>query len=791
MKKQKLPISVRGLLGVQTGTEELITYGLADIDREGRYRSIYLCLRSSELILLLTDQNSAVLSSGQLQENDDLDDDAALAADQKHQVTERAELVSMERFVFDRYKNPRLLNEAVGGVLIMSTEDGDDHIVCRFSGSRFKDMNRLVLIMKQVLAGEEPHEPDRKGRHVEVEEFCPSCGRRYPDAGRAFCPHCMKKRNILVRLISFFKAYKLRFAFLLLMIGFSSVLNAFTPYLTGSVLYDQVLGRNPEWLANMERLGLPGTALGMLGVLVLTIFLMRILQQITGIIHGRLSAYIVPGVVTSLKNTVFEALSRLSISFFTKRQTGSLMERVNGDAEEVSQFFIDGLPYFLFNILTIVAAAVIMFRMNLILALLSLVLLPPLFLVSYYLMPRIWYAFGRRSRANRRTWSVLNDALTGARVIRAFGQAERNNESFEKVSSNLRSTEMNIIRYRNSFNVSYSIAEQLPTLFVWVVGASLILNSGGDFQYGQLLTFTGYLAMMQGPIRFFASFSQTYTQAMNASQRMFEIVDAQPEVVESPDAVTKKIDGDIELKNVTFAYEVNNPVLHDISLKVKAGESLGIVGKSGAGKSTLVNLIARLYDVTDGEILVDGMNVRELKFNSLRSAVSMVSQESYIFMGTVAENIAYGRPEASLADIVEAAIAAGAHSFISMLPDGYDTVIGSGRRKLSGGERQRVSIARAILTNPKILVLDEATASVDTETERQIQASLTRLTENRTSLSIAHRLSTLRDVDRIIVLENGRLVEEGTHEELMANPEGEYYKLSMIQTEALAMRGID
>ena len=556
-------------------------------------------------------------------------------------------------------------------------------------------------------------------------------------------------------------------------------------------MYDNVLGRNETWLANMERLGLPGTALGMLSVLVLTIFLMRILQQITGIIHGRLTAYIVPSVVTSLKNTVFQALSRLSISFFTKRQTGSLMERVNGDADEVSQFFIDGLPYFLFNVLTIVAAAVIMFRMNVVLAVVAVVLLPPLFLVSYYLMPRIWYAYGRRSRANRRVWAALNDALVGLRVIRAFGQADRNNKKFNRVSSTLTTAEMNIVRYQNSFSVAYSIAEQLPNLFVWVLGAFLILRSDGGFQYGQLLTFTGYLAMMQGPIRFFASFSQTYTQAMNSSQRMFEIIDAQPEVVENPQAVDKKIDGSIELRHMTFAYEVNNPVLHDINLTVRAGESIGIVGKSGAGKSTLVNLIARLYDTTDGEVLVDGVNVRDLTFKSLRGAVSMVSQESYIFMGTVAENIAYGRPEATHQEIVDAAIAAGAHDFIVKLPDGYDTVIGSGRRKLSGGERQRVSIARAVLTNPKILVLDEATASVDTETERIIQSSLTRLTENRTSLSIAHRLSTLRDVDRIIVLENGRLVEEGTHEELMAKPEGEYYKLSKIQTEALAMRGIE
>lgn len=754
MKYAKLSLEIRELLDNEAGTDEWIAVAQADIDREGNYSKIYLSLLKNELLYL--------------------------------QVDDAVQLVSKERFVFDQFDDPKILNETVGAVLTMRNRNGEDQIICRFSGSRMKEMNRLLENLKQITGGNPVDIPAHLAD--ESEDYCDTCGRHYPDHGRKFCPHCMKKRHILLRLLGYFKPYRFRFALLLIMIGLTSALNALLPYLTGSLLYDEILGQNAAWFTEMEALGLPGTAAAWLFLLFITLAAVRLFQQLASIIHGRLAAYIVPGMVTSLKNTVFEALSRLSISFFTKRQTGSLMERVNGDAEEVSQFFIDGLPFFLFNILTIVGAAIIMFRMNVLLAVLSLVLLPPLFWVSYYLMPRIWYAYGRRSRANRRVWSVLNDALVGARVIRAFGQEERNNRSFEQVSSNLRNTEMNIVRYSNSFSVSYSIAEQLPVLFVWVVGAVLILQPGDGLMYGQLLTFSGYLAMMQGPIRFFSVFSQIYTLAMNSTQRMFEIADAKPEVMEADEPIYKEIQGDIELRGVSFSYDVNHPVLHNINLKIKGGESLGIVGKSGAGKSTLVNLIARLYDPTEGEILVDGINVRDLAFSSLRSAVSMVSQESYIFMGTIAENIAYGRPEASRRDIVSAAVAAGAHTFISGLPDGYDSLIGSGRRKLSGGERQRVSIARAILTNPKILVLDEATASVDTETERQIQASLTQLTANRSSLSIAHRLSTLRDVDRIIVLDNGRLVEEGTHEELLANSESEYYKLTKIQTEALAMR---
>jgi ATP-binding cassette subfamily B protein len=276
---------------------------------------------------------------------------------------------------------------------------------------------------------------------------------------------------------------------------------------------------------------------------------------------------------------------------------------------------------------------------------------------------------------------------------------------------------------------------------------------------------------------------------MNSAQRVFEIIDANPDVVERHEALHIELKGNVSLQNVSFGYEPNKPVLENISFDVKAGEMLGIVGKSGAGKSTLVNLISRLYDAESGEIRLDGVNVKDIAFSSLRGAVAMVSQETYIFMGTVMENIAYAKPNATRTEVVQAAIAASAHSFICRLPDGYDTVIGTGGRQLSGGERQRVSIARAILADPQILVLDEATASVDTETERAIQASLDQLVKGRTTISIAHRLSTLRGADRLLVLENGRLAESGTHAELVAQ-RGVYYKLLQLQSKALAMRGV-
>jgi ATP-binding cassette subfamily B protein len=311
-----------------------------------------------------------------------------------------------------------------------------------------------------------------------------------------------------------------------------------------------------------------------------------------------------------------------------------------------------------------------------------------------------------------------------------------------------------------------------------------------QLSYGTLITFTGYVSLLAGPADFFSYIFRWWSGSMNSAQRIFEILDAKPDVIESPHpTVLGDVKGEIKIENMTFGYEENRDVLKDINLEVKAGKMLGIVGKSGAGKTTLVNLISRLYDPTSGNIYLDGVNLRDLKFSEIRKNVALVSQETYIFKGSIFDNIAYSNPNANKSDVIKAAISAGAHDFICKLPDGYDTLVGSGGRSMSGGERQRISIARAILANPKILILDEATAAVDTETEKNIQASLSVLIKNRTTISIAHRLSTLRDADELIVIEDGKITEHGTHDELL-RLKGAYYKLLQIQSKALAMRGI-
>jgi ATP-binding cassette subfamily B protein len=763
--KKTVPVSVMAGLEKHGVSVDSVRYAVcADMDNDGGLRNSYLLVTQTKLIFAVSDQSEEMVFSG--------------AAPAKYRCPEG--IGELYDYDLKRLANPKIIDQVVGGLFAVDI-DGVETWICRFSGAKMREMRRFCTALNCILTDKElPEETD------EDVEYCPKCGMPYPEKGRNVCPKCMVKRTIFFRILTYFKPYRLRIALIFVCMIVSGILSAISPYLTGTVLYDKVFAKD---MAFTESLGIPGNFVLALLLLVLSSGLVMILQQIVGVIQGRNNASLVPGVVAQIKGTVFEALQKLSIGFFTRRQTGSLMQRVNGDANEVMGFFIDGLPYLLYNVFTFLFAFIIMFGMDWRLALVSFFMLPPMFYVSYRLLPRLWHAYGRRSRTVRTLYSVLNDGISGSRVVKAFGQEEYENRRFEKVNDRVRNSEIQIVSYGNRFEITYSLAREIPNLLVFCIGAIFILQVPGAFTYGKLITFMNYLGMMQGPMQFFSHIFRWWSGSMNAAQRIFEIIDAKPDVVEKENPEYLDIKGDIVLKDVCFGYEPNKSVLKNIGFSVKAGEMLGIVGKSGAGKSTLVNLISRLYDVESGEITLDGVNIKDIAFSSLRGAVAMVSQETYIFMGTIAENIAYAKPDASRMEIVRAAMAANAHQFICRLPDGYDTIIGSGGRELSGGERQRLSIARAILANPRILVLDEATASVDTETERAIQESLEKLIKGRTTISIAHRLSTLRDADYLIVLDRGELVESGTHSELVAK-RGEYYKLLQLQSKALAMRGV-
>ncbi|MCH5187838.1 MAG: ABC transporter ATP-binding protein, partial [Oscillospiraceae bacterium] len=486
---------------------------------------------------------------------------------------------------------------------------------------------------------------------------------------------------------------------------------------------------------------------------------------------------------------VFDAMQRLSMSFFNSKHTGSLMNRVNSDALDIQYFLNDGLPQFIINAITIIGIGTVVFVTNPLLAVLIMLPVPFIVYIIKKVIPKFkqfkWIGWHKSSKLN----SVINDTLQGIRVVKAFGKEQNEVGRFENATQ-----ELYDVRVREGLMSAkiFPMLNYLMTiggLFVWGLGGHQVLQ--GHMTFGTLMTFVGYIGMLYAPINFMIRTYDWWANCMNSAQRIFEIVDRQTDVPEAKDPVDiGRIKGEVELRDVTFAYEPNKPVLHNVSFHVQPGEMIGLVGHSGAGKSTITNIITRLYDVNEGELLIDGVNIKKIRQKDLHGQIGMVLQDTFLFNGTIAENIAYARPEASMEEIVRAAKLANAHDFIMKLPDGYETEIGKRKTNLSGGERQRISIARTVLLDPAILILDEATASLDTETEQQIQAALETLTKGRTTIAIAHRLSTLKNANRLVVVERGEIAEIGTHEELANKPDGIYARMVGRQKDALRIRGV-
>jgi len=494
-------------------------------------------------------------------------------------------------------------------------------------------------------------------------------------------------------------------------------------------------------------------------------------------------------IVYDLKNTIFGSIERLSLSFFNGRQTGGLMTQVNDDSNTIYGFFCDGMPFFLINIVQVIVLAVIMFVMNPLLAALTLITVPVFFFV-------IRYTYNAQRKLHAKNWSGvrrlharLSDVLGGIRVVKAFSKEDDESERFHTANARAAKGNKRVQLFNNYVYPYIGYILYIGNIISLGVGGYMVIK--GKFSYGELLTFTAYVNMIYSPMYFFSHMVDWYASTTNALQRLFEIMDSEPDITEKPDAITpENIEGRVEFKNVDFGYTKSKKVIDNVSFDIEAGHILGIVGHTGAGKSTIANLIMRLYDADEGEILIDSINVKDLSFKALYENIAIVSQETYLFIGSILDNIRYAKPDASYEEIIWAAKCAGAHDFIVKLPDGYNTMIGFGSKDLSGGERQRVSIARAILRDPKILILDEATAAMDTKTEKLIQTALHELTKGKTTIMIAHRLSTLRDAHKLIVIENGKVAEQGTHKELLDKEGGVYNKLYTLQLEALKNAGI-
>ncbi len=607
---------------------------------------------------------------------------------------------------------------------------------------------------------------------------CSRCGRRYPDGELKVCPRCTDAAKLIKRLSTMFFRYKGAMLMVFSAFVLTAVLAVVTPYISNEVLYDKVLG------------DINSTAADVLAV-VLLVVAVRVGSMLVGLVSGVISSTVAANVTLDIKKMIFNAISNLSLGFFTNRQTGGLMTQVNGDSLTLYWFFCDGFPYLLLNIIQLAVIMVVMFTQNTVLALYTFITVP-IFFVVFKLIYNVFDKLHAKTYSkNRSLNSLVSDVLNGMRVVKTFSREDEENKRFELKSNEVAKAGQDIRIFDAKVFPLLHYMLRIGYYVVWGVGGWQVMNATGGMDYGRLMAFVAYFSLIYGPIEQLADVSNWWSEALNAVQRLFEIRDAQPDVRESENPVTPaECKGDVEFKNVSFSYVENRPVINGVSFSVPAGKTLGIVGQTGAGKSTLANLLTRLYDVKDGGVYIDGVNIKDLPFSFLRENIAIVSQETYLFRGSILENIRYACPEATKEQVIAAAKTASAHDFIIKYPDGYNTEIGFGKKELSGGEKQRISIARALLRNPKILILDEATAAMDTQTERNIQTALDRLTKNRTTVIIAHRLSTLRNADNLIAIENGRVAESGTAEELLKQ-KGVYFKLYKLQSEALKTVGIE
>ncbi len=586
---------------------------------------------------------------------------------------------------------------------------------------------------------------------------------------------------VLGRLLEVAKPYHTRIIFASVLTMLVGVVQVVPAWLTKYVIDASI---NPQTTAHLTRDERVSNLVFWGGLYVLAI----VVQMTMFGVRLRLLSAVGTWVARDLRTAVYSHMHKLSLRYFGKHRTGSLITRVTSDTDRLWDFIVFGSVDYARNVLMMAAATVIMFWVNPRLAVIALLPVPFVALLTWYKMKKMTQLFGRLWTYWSRLTGVVGDVLPGAKVVKAFAAEGREVGKFSKQNKIFSDDELSTINVWVNLQPIVEGTMMLSRVLILVAGGWFIIESDiartatDADTLGTLvmfLTVAGFYHMAIGDM---VQKQRLVTRAATSAQRVFEVLDTPIEIKSKPDAyVPTDFEGRVELQNVSFSYDGAKPVLRNVSLAVEPGQMVGLCGHSGAGKSTFVNLISRFYDVSDGSILIDGVDVRDYDLEWLRGNVGVVLQEPYLFYGTVADNIRYGRPDATLGEVVEAARAANTHDFITKLPDGYDTIVGERGQSLSGGERQRVSIARAILQNPKILILDEATSSVDTKTERAIQEALDHLVTGRTTFAIAHRLSTLASADMIVVLDAGRVVESGRHDELLANEDGRFRKLVQMQ----------
>ena len=645
-------------------------------------------------------------------------------------------------------------------------KNGKNKNVLRFSYAAAEVADACAVFINNTNSGRPVEDEAEVVRAVygKQRSFCPHCGRKLPAPG-ADCINCSGKGKLVSKFAKYITTEKGALVICMLLSVAATALSLVPPYITKIMVDDVIPSKNTSKLVTVL-------------VALLSVY---IVQYVINGIRSYKLRLAGDRITLNLKKDIYEKAQYLPMSFYDKVSTGSVINRVNSDSSTIQQFIMKISQEAVVQAFTLVGLVIIMFGMSPTLALFSLIPVPLVVIVGRLFGKVIGPKYRRLWRRSASISTLLADTIPGVRVIKAFTNESKTVKKFNAYCDEWLTEDKKVALPAAIFPSLITFLVTCGSIVIWFLGGNMVISGDGKVSLGLLVSFVSYASMFYTPVNFFANISDTYQNTLASAEKILDILDAKPESDYGKDNEFKRMNGKIEFRNVNFAFDRSKKVLSNINLTIEPGDVVGIVGTTGSGKSTLINLLMRYYDEYDGEILIDGVNIRDIDLAKYRDAIGFVQQEPLMFRDTIYNNIAYGNKGFHVEQVIHAAEVANAHGFISRLPDAYDTMLGERGVGLSGGEKQRVSIARAVLKNPDILIFDEATAAVDSETEELIQTAIERLISGRTTLMIAHRLSTLRKANKIVVVDKGEIIECGTPEELLAL-KGKYYKLIEIQS---------
>ena len=679
-------------------------------------------------------------------------------------VVSKAEVVVLDeagavvlRVPFSEIETAR--NEPVvsGGRLLLRTKAGEDIVATSYSLTHADLFSEAARGIEQLAKGQE------LSINLKLERTrCEQCGRLLPEKD-GVCPACLKRGKTFMRVAAYLKPYRRNLGVLVAISLLATGLNLIPPQFQ-RLIVDRLTAGELELVGLMQFVG--------------AWFAVAATAVTLQVFSNRMMTFLGSNIAADLRASTFNTVQRLHVAYFDKKTVGAITSRITHDTDRIWMFLVDGMPFMVTNGLVLIGVIFFLIRVDWVLALAIMAPLPLMAVLAVTFWKPLSSMFHKVSQKWARIYIHINEAVSGVRVVKAFVREDHEFARFQTRNNECLKAAIEADQRWYTILGAMSLCVSLGVLINWGLGGYFVLI--GRLTLGEFIMTNAYLIMVYGPLMWFAQINNWFSRAMASAERIFEMMDMPPDAGDG-DGIEHEIVGEIQFDNVRFGYDKSNPVLKGVSFTAKAGEMIGLVGHSGAGKSTTINLIARFYEPDAGTLRIDGIDYKDLNLHSYRSQIGIVMQDPFLFHGTIAENISYGKPDASIEEIMTAARAANAHNFVLAKPNGYDTIVGERGAKLSGGERQRISIARAILHDPRILILDEATSSVDVETEKEIQEAISHLIKGRTTFAIAHRLSTLRNADRLIVLERGEVSEIGTHAELMEK-KGTFYRLVQIQS---------